>query len=253
MTFLVIRARGGVEAERQERQRQRDEEAAAHQANMDAMRRLQEKAREKRRQMYGDNEPKVELSPELEAFKDRMIDEMEKSAGDTRVSTNDVNSGDGVAEVVDEEDVPALEDGAENTLLERPSRSATKSVRFVEVGESADENKSEQVDRRDLTQIPLSQRIVEIEDDKCDDQPPVSVSTSDEKEVETVEVSPQKQIEEISGTIDQMELSTAPIAKDQDEEVAIETIVAGESADFVKPKSNDIDLLQEAWTEQQNM
>ncbi|TPX68459.1 hypothetical protein CcCBS67573_g07171 [Chytriomyces confervae] len=67
---------GGLEAEREERQRQKDEERREHDRNFEALKQLQEEARARRLQTYGpDKEP--EFEPKLAKFRDEMLSKIE--------------------------------------------------------------------------------------------------------------------------------------------------------------------------------
>ncbi|KAI8833671.1 hypothetical protein BJ741DRAFT_710187 [Chytriomyces cf. hyalinus JEL632] len=67
---------GGLEAEREERQRQKDEERREHDRNFEALKQLQEEARARRLQIYGpDKEP--EFEPKLAKFRDEMLSKIE--------------------------------------------------------------------------------------------------------------------------------------------------------------------------------
>ncbi|TPX43697.1 hypothetical protein SeMB42_g03245 [Synchytrium endobioticum] len=65
-------ARGGLEAEREERQRQRDEDRDQNMRNFEALRRLQEEARERRR-LAGQEEHEPRFSPQLTRLRDTML------------------------------------------------------------------------------------------------------------------------------------------------------------------------------------
>ena len=81
------RAVGGVEAEREERQRQRDEEQRIQNENFEAMKRIQEKARAKRLATYGPDE-EVSFPPRLQEFRDSQLD---KIKSDTTLINDDAN------------------------------------------------------------------------------------------------------------------------------------------------------------------
>jgi hypothetical protein len=69
-------ALGGLEAERAERERIRDEELAKQNANFEAMRLLQERGRERRLAVYGeDQEPQLESR--MQVFRDQMLEKIE--------------------------------------------------------------------------------------------------------------------------------------------------------------------------------
>lgn len=156
--------RGGVDAERDERQRQRDAERAEMHKNFEAMRRLQEEARVKRIAKYGPDEEPV-FSPRLEQFRDDMVAKIEgvdgvKKANKKRVeiveSENkimEINSDD--EEEVEEDDgrppvrsytnvatdgtklvVEGENEDDEVIEEEQPARSARRSVMIEEVDSS---------------------------------------------------------------------------------------------------------------------
>jgi hypothetical protein len=69
---------GGLEGERKERDRIRDEETAKQNANFEAMRLLQERGREKRLAMYGEEKPLV-LEGGMKRFHDEMLGKINDS------------------------------------------------------------------------------------------------------------------------------------------------------------------------------
>ncbi|TPX55058.1 hypothetical protein PhCBS80983_g05638 [Powellomyces hirtus] len=69
-------ARGGVEAEKEERQRQKDAERAEQEKNFEALRKLQSEARARRLERYGEEEEPT-YSPELTRMRDDMLHKVE--------------------------------------------------------------------------------------------------------------------------------------------------------------------------------
>jgi hypothetical protein len=68
---------GGIEAEREERQRQHEEDLKQQHDNFEAMLRMQQQAREKRLETYGpDTEPHFE--PKLESMRDQMLERIQE-------------------------------------------------------------------------------------------------------------------------------------------------------------------------------
>lgn len=93
---------GGIEAEKEERQRQFDEEKTKNDKNFEAMRLMQERARAKRVETYGeDSEP--EFSEELERFRDEQLKKVEGVDSGRFPSIRQSN-----VEGVDEERFPAV-------------------------------------------------------------------------------------------------------------------------------------------------
>ncbi|TPX68576.1 hypothetical protein SpCBS45565_g03066 [Spizellomyces sp. 'palustris'] len=70
-------ARGGIEAEREERRRQKDEEKKEHERSFEALRKLQDDARARRRERYGEEEEPA-FSPEVEKLRDEMLDKIKE-------------------------------------------------------------------------------------------------------------------------------------------------------------------------------
>ncbi|KAI8923556.1 hypothetical protein BC831DRAFT_470632 [Entophlyctis helioformis] len=75
-------AKGGLEAEREERQRQRNAEIEQHNQNFEAMRKLQEAARAKRLETYGPDQETV-LSEPLEQLRKEMLSKIDDGASDS--------------------------------------------------------------------------------------------------------------------------------------------------------------------------
>ncbi|KAJ3201479.1 Dynein assembly factor 1, axonemal [Entophlyctis luteolus] len=98
---------GGMEAEREERMRQKDEERKAHDRN------FEEAARLKRAEKYGPEEIDPVLEPKLQAFRDEMLkkieDQEETSESDADGAVSDAESGKTKIETIT---------GAEKDLLE---------------------------------------------------------------------------------------------------------------------------------------
>ena len=66
-------ALGGLDAEREEKERQKRVEREEHDKNMAALREIQERGRARRREIYGDDEPEMELSEELQKFRQEQL------------------------------------------------------------------------------------------------------------------------------------------------------------------------------------
>ena len=89
-----IRAIGGLDAEREERARQRQAEIDEHTRNFEAMKRLQDEARARRRATYGEEEEPVYSEP-IEGLRQSMMDKIQSSDDDQ--------------ESVEDEEVPPAE------------------------------------------------------------------------------------------------------------------------------------------------
>ncbi|KAI8615771.1 hypothetical protein BC830DRAFT_1121018 [Chytriomyces sp. MP71] len=75
---------GGMDAEREERQRQKEEERREHERNFQALKKIQEDARAKRIEKYGpDQEPTFE--PKLAKFRDEQLEKIEPRHSEARL------------------------------------------------------------------------------------------------------------------------------------------------------------------------
>ncbi|KAI9344318.1 hypothetical protein BDR26DRAFT_835765 [Obelidium mucronatum] len=75
-------ALGGLDAEREERMRQREEERKEHDRNFEALKKLQEEARAKRLEKFGpETEPEFS-DPRLQAFRDEQLAKIEPSTSE---------------------------------------------------------------------------------------------------------------------------------------------------------------------------
>ncbi|KAJ3110618.1 hypothetical protein HK100_002981 [Physocladia obscura] len=70
---------GGMEAEREEKTRQREEERKEHDRNFEALKKLQEEARAKRVAKYGPEETNPQFEPKLQVLHDEMLNKLELS------------------------------------------------------------------------------------------------------------------------------------------------------------------------------
>jgi hypothetical protein len=129
-------ALGGVEAERVERECIRDEEIAKQNANFEAMRLLQERGRERRLAVYGeDQEPQFESR--MQVFRDQMLekieshDDMEDIPPLERVEAEEL-SGSKIVEI--EDDLLQEVFDAQNPVVSQPR------ITVVEDEESMDES-----------------------------------------------------------------------------------------------------------------
>ncbi|TPX34549.1 hypothetical protein SmJEL517_g02833 [Synchytrium microbalum] len=131
-------ARGGIEAEREERQRQRDEDRDQNMRNFEALRRLQEEARARRRENGALVEPI--FSPELSRFRDEMLSKVDEPQHD------DDNN--------EEEEMPQpdMAPAAETWDRPPPMLTANTGATLQEIDDGAEEEK-------DDDQVPLLETV----------------------------------------------------------------------------------------------
>ncbi|KAJ3300561.1 hypothetical protein HDU76_006063, partial [Blyttiomyces sp. JEL0837] len=164
---------GGMEAERAERTRQREEEREEQNRNLQALRDLQIRAREKRLQNYGpDTEP--EFPPKLEAFRDEQLRKVDPALVPSHQP--EVESEEEVSEKSRIEKLTSAE--ADLLELANEEEEACPELEQVQVEELEDEN--ENVDRK----------IEELEDeDDNDDTKDSAPTVSDSYDTTPVEKS----------------------------------------------------------------
>lgn len=147
--FNYSRAIGGLEGERLERERIREEEQMRQQRNFEAMRQLQESGRQKRLENYGEAaEP--HYPEKLENFRNEMLAKVDSMAiqdddndllQETYVHQESMEQGSYIREIIEEEEendgesvdeseVPALEEVSENDILStfNPSKGLIQEV-----------------------------------------------------------------------------------------------------------------------------
>jgi hypothetical protein len=88
-----------MEAEKEERQRQANEEQAKTEANYIAMKRMQERAAASRLEQYG-SESNVTFEPKLEGLRDSMLQKIEEIDEDDEISII-VENDDDIEEVIE--------------------------------------------------------------------------------------------------------------------------------------------------------
>ncbi|KAI8799305.1 hypothetical protein BJ742DRAFT_846691 [Cladochytrium replicatum] len=98
---------GGIEAERAERERQREEKRAEQLRNFEALRKLQENARQRRMEQNGGVEPEPEFDGPLRKFRDEQLAR--------------INEGEGVAEAAEAE-LPVSREPPQPSRLSAPVR-----------------------------------------------------------------------------------------------------------------------------------
>eukprot|EP00842_Homolaphlyctis_polyrhiza_P002333 jgi/Hompol1/30/HPOL_003834-RA len=123
---------GGVEAERAERERQREAEQESQRRNFEAMQQMQIRARQKRAQVYGSDEPDAEFSGPLRGFRDAMLAKIDEGPTSEHIDATDS------IKVAADETRSAIELG---TIVELPeSESETDSEQDSDNSCEADEH-----------------------------------------------------------------------------------------------------------------
>ncbi|KAJ3155618.1 Dynein assembly factor 1, axonemal [Geranomyces variabilis] len=159
-------ARGGPEAEKAERERQRDEERKAQDRNFEALKKLQTEARARRLEAYGE-EPEPTYAPNIEKMRNDMLRKVDDGDG----ASNDNNGDDDAAEPARRE-IAAAEGGSS---VSTATAGAAPIRRFVEMstagkrigggadpdsddGDDGDDNNEEEEDARQVAAPPPEHR-----------------------------------------------------------------------------------------------
>ncbi|KAJ3017806.1 UNVERIFIED_CONTAM: Dynein assembly factor 1, axonemal [Siphonaria sp. JEL0065] len=164
-------ALGGLEAEREERIRQREEERKEHDRNFEALKKLQEEARAKRIETYGpDVEPEF-ADPRLRAFRDEQLAKIESPSAD-----DDENRE--VDEKTEREKHDYAETRFEMSKLERLTSGERDLLQEIdeEEEETGESVKTESVQRG------FSAKITEVDDEEGDEVPALEKAVEQKQE-----------------------------------------------------------------------
>ncbi|ORY47053.1 outer arm dynein light chain 1 [Rhizoclosmatium globosum] len=153
-------ALGGMEAEREERTRQREEERKEHDRNFEALKKIQEEARARRIEKYGPEEETPELAdPRLVAFRDEQLSKIEEK--DPNAPENEKN---------DREERDYAETRAEMSKLELLTSFERDLLEEIEEEQGTKETRS-------------GPTITELEDEEKDDVPALEFHETERKRV----------------------------------------------------------------------
>jgi hypothetical protein len=144
-------ARGGIEAEREERERQKQEEIDAQKRNFEAMKKMQEEARKKRLQEYGPDEEPV-FSEKLQGLHDSMmakiqeIDDVEDTKDEEVPPGEPISSENAQINANDYEDAPSV----------RPSAHlSTSGISLAKPLESKSTPKIQEIEEEPVENVPV--------------------------------------------------------------------------------------------------
>ncbi|KXS09247.1 outer arm dynein light chain 1 [Gonapodya prolifera JEL478] len=167
-------ARGGLEAEREERQRQRDEERAEHQRNFDALLRIQREAVERRRARGEDvdSDPRYD-SPHLRRLHAEMLSQIETddatAGGDDNDGNEEEEDGEGEVGVrqrnrVESTDGSESDSGTSTAAESEGSRRSRQSGRSLNTAVGAES----EVPVRRFREVDVTGRLVTGHDDDAE-------------------------------------------------------------------------------------
>jgi hypothetical protein len=152
-----------------ERQRQADEEKAKNDANFKAMRQMQERARAKRVEMYGE-ESEIEFEPKLKAFRDDMMSRIEDGGADLNEKMQ-IESGNLLEEVVERvphkltiTEIEDDEEVAEESEVPALEKVISEPVEVMDdIIEPEDQEAAFEQDPMKIYKRPIAQHLVEKE------------------------------------------------------------------------------------------